>query len=135
MITVMLFDGKLPYFYKVMKRLISILLLFVYLPLSYGGALQVNLYNNTVDVEETAAGGKEEKNNTESERSVSETAEHQVQRQLKLIKKTQSQKAAPVFITHEDGSGYTGKASFSPGSRHTILPQVPLYIRHCVYRL
>ncbi|UYQ94051.1 hypothetical protein MKQ68_02965 [Chitinophaga horti] len=108
-----------------MKRLISILLLFFYLPLSYGAGLQVVGGKIDVDIENT--GSKEEKTGTEIL-----TNEHHVQQQLKMVKKTQSQAAV-----NEVPRTHVAFVSTSNGCTPTsvILPQSPLYIWHCVFRL
>ncbi|WP_295117759.1 hypothetical protein [uncultured Chitinophaga sp.] len=118
-----------------MRRLISILLLFIYLPLCYSSAIQVSaagsVWTGSGDIEDTTGGGKEDKNRTETERSVEGSTEHQVQQQLKL-KKTQGRKAP---------SNLTGRHTQVDGKIDGNLPsnvipqQVPVYIRHCVYRL
>jgi hypothetical protein len=113
-----------------MKRLISILLLFIYLPLSYSTGVQAAATycgsSLQLDVENT--GGKEE------ERTGTETIsnEHQVQQQLKLVKKTQSTAAATIVVRNE--AGIVGE-TIGHAPRPVILPQAPLYIWHCVYRL
>ncbi|MCK7553607.1 hypothetical protein MKQ70_00735 [Chitinophaga sedimenti] len=112
-----------------MKRLISILLLFIYLPLSYSTGVQAAATycgsSLQLDVENT--GGKEE------ERTGTETiSNEQVQQQLKLVKKTQSTAAATIVVRNE--AGIVGE-TIGRISRPVILPQAPLYIWHCVYRL
>lgn len=119
-----------------MKRWLSILLLFFYLPFSNGMVLQAHDCISKSCGKAAGAHDAPAIPNECSEKEITTrvSVEHQVETLVKLIKKGNPQKGA-ARNTDAPLPGNHQPALLAYTSFNSPILRVPLYIRHCVYLL